>query len=89
VLWPVSDRATAPTEGLPYRGRPSVGGFGALRRPSPNAGRLFPASCLDALSVRHTGGWGALPLGDGYKGDGGTLDGLAIKRDNALDILRL
>ncbi len=26
-MWPVSDRATRPTEGLPYRRRPSVGGF--------------------------------------------------------------
>jgi hypothetical protein len=36
ALWPVSDRATRPTEGLPYRGRPSVGqlrqGQGQLRQ---------------------------------------------------------
>ncbi len=36
VLWPISDRATAPTEGLQYPGRPSVGGFGGVGRPSPS-----------------------------------------------------
>ncbi len=33
ALWSVSDRATPATEGLPYRGRPSVGGFGGVRDP--------------------------------------------------------
>ncbi len=33
ALWPVSDRATPPTEGLQYRGRPSVGGFGGVGDP--------------------------------------------------------
>jgi hypothetical protein len=36
ALWPVSDRATAPTEGLHDRGRPSVAGCGGVGRPSPN-----------------------------------------------------
>ena len=37
-LWPVSDRATLPTEGLRFTGRPSVGRFGGVRRPAPNRG---------------------------------------------------
>jgi outer membrane protein assembly factor BamB len=36
ALWPVSDRATLPTEGLPKPGRPSVGRCGGVRRPAPN-----------------------------------------------------
>ncbi len=41
LLSPVSDRATLPTEGLPANGRPSVGCFGGVGRPSPNlAGQL-------------------------------------------------
>jgi hypothetical protein len=33
ALWPVSDRATRPTEGLQDSGRPSVGGFGGVGDP--------------------------------------------------------
>jgi hypothetical protein len=33
ALWPVFDRATPATEGLQYRGRPSVGGFGGVGDP--------------------------------------------------------
>jgi dihydrodipicolinate synthase/N-acetylneuraminate lyase len=38
-LWPVSDRATPRTEGLPDPGRPPVGCCGGVRRPAPNLGR--------------------------------------------------
>jgi len=36
LLWPVSDQATLPTEGLQFSGRPSVRRFSGVRRPSPN-----------------------------------------------------
>ena len=47
ALWPVSDRATRPTEGLPYRGRPSVGGFGGVRDPRRAAGSETRAEQCD------------------------------------------
>jgi len=42
LLWPVSDRATSPTAGLPDGGRPPVGPFGGVGRPAPNGGATSP-----------------------------------------------
>ncbi len=45
ALWPVSDRAAAPTEGLQTGGRPSVEGHGEVGRPAPSAeGRFAPSA---------------------------------------------
>ena len=46
------DRATLPTAGLPFTGRPAVERFGGVRRPAPNSG-----SCqLSVLSTQLSGG---------------------------------
>ncbi len=46
-LWPVSDRATPPAEGLREEdGRPAVGGSGGVGRPAPNVARsAWPGRC--------------------------------------------
>ena len=66
ALWPVSDRATRSTEGLPSRWRPSVGRFGGVRDPR-RAGRPFrwgqrPAPSGVQLQVELTPAAGASRL---------------------------
>jgi len=60
ALWSVSDRATPPTEGLPYRWRPSVGGFGGVRDPRRTSRRAGPARSSGRntrWSIRHLIEW--------------------------------
>jgi len=54
LLWPVSDRATAWTEGLQAAERPAVGGVGEVGRPAPNEAEegTGPAAIVDLGPVQ-------------------------------------
>jgi hypothetical protein len=98
ALWPVSDRATRPTEGLQYRGRPSVSGFGGVRDPRRARPALWPVSDratrpTEGLPYRGRPSVGQLRQGQtrdsGFQRKARSIEATFLARSGFLSVARL